>query len=238
MRQGQRGVALITVLLVLLILTALGIAASMMMTREDRTSSRQDLQRAALYAAEVGLRRGEQTLNGISFSDASTILSHVPQRIQGWTGSPTDAANKPTQPTLGAAATWTVENLGTYLIPNVSAVAADELVNQPIAIGAYGGISRNYQALYSLYLRNNPEDLAATITSDTDSRVRLTAVGFIISGAYQLVNGNELTGNYQVVATKILEEEFGWRGSSQGASTQKQINAGGTGEIRVQAEPD
>jgi Tfp pilus assembly protein PilV len=231
MRQGQRGVALITVLLVLLILTALGIAASMMMTREDRTSSRQDLQRAALYAAEVGLRRGEQTLNGISFSDASTILSHVPQRIQGWTGSQTDAP-------VGAAATWSVENLGTYLIPNVSAVAADELVNQPIAIGAYGGISRNYQALYSLYLRNNPEDLAATITSDTDSRVRLTAVGFIISGAYQLVNGNELTGNYQVVATKILEEEFGWRGSSQGASTQKQINAGGTGEIRVQAEPD
>ena len=60
MRRSQRGIALITVILMLLVLTALGIGVVVLMTQEDRITSQQDLQKLALYAAEVGLRRGER----------------------------------------------------------------------------------------------------------------------------------------------------------------------------------
>jgi hypothetical protein len=234
MRDSQRGVALITVLLILLILTALGITASMMMTQEDRTSSRQDLTRVALYAAEAGLRSGESKLTGITGSDPiTTTLSWTPLSIQSWTGSPTDTGNKPTQPTLAAAATWTVQPLGTYLSLNTSGTSADEVVNQPVAIS----LGNKFQAFFSLYVRNNPEDLGAYVTSDTDSRARLISVGFVTDQTATL-NGNQLSGNYSVLAVKILEEEFAWMGSSQGATTKKDIDTGNTLVIRVSQEPN
>jgi Tfp pilus assembly protein PilX len=57
MRPGERGVALVMVILVLLILTVLGITAVVRMTQEDKISARQELQKAAFYAAEAGMRR-------------------------------------------------------------------------------------------------------------------------------------------------------------------------------------
>ena len=70
MRKTERGVALIMVILMLLVLTVLGITAAMLMTQEDRISSRQDMQKAALYAAEAGLRHGETIFTNTPYTNA------------------------------------------------------------------------------------------------------------------------------------------------------------------------
>lgn len=230
MRQNQRGIALITVLLVLLVLTALGITASMLMTQEDRTSSRQDLFRVALYAAEAGLRHGEAELTALSSNAVSSILGHLPQRIQGWTGSPTDSSNLPTQPTVKKANTWTINNLGTYLSSAPATVdPSQELVNQVVLMPS--GVGGNQSVFFTLYVRNNPDDVAALVTTDTDQRLRLVSVGFVTDGAANL-SGNELTGNYKVLAVKVIEEEIFFKGGQgAGVSVQKQVNTGGTGSI-------
>ena len=237
----QRGIALITVILLLLVLTALGMAASVLMTQEDRTSSRQEMQRAALYTAEAGLRRGEMYLGLINTGLLTQLLSHTAVAIQTWTGDPTSGSNLPSQPTLGDPTTWTIAHLGTYMValdPTTSLPIDDgtgELVNQQVAYtGASGAGGMATKAFYTLYVRNNPEDLAAAVTDDTDLRLRLISVGFITS-AGATPSGDTLTGSYQVLAVKVLEEEYNWSGVTQSPSVQKQVNAGGTGSILVDA---
>jgi hypothetical protein len=237
MKSNQRGVALITVLLILLILTALGITASMLMTQEDRTSSRQDAMRAALYAAEAGLRRGEATLNsqvllGVPHDVLTALLGRASVSTQAWTNSPA----QPTPPTKGSLGTWTPQRLGTYLV-GTGASGFVELVNQPVAVGGSTGVGPKYKAFFTLYVRNNPEDIASTVLTDTDAIVRLVSVGFI-TDATATLSGTTLSGNYAVLAVKILEEELAWGGSGQGATKQKGNQPANTNEFRVQQEPN
>jgi type IV pilus assembly protein PilX len=231
---GQRGIALITVILLLLVLTVLGIAASMLMTQEDRTSARQNLQRAAFYAAEAGLRRGEANLLALSTDNINLMLAHVPQAIQAWTGDPTSSSNKPTQPTtLGDPRTWTVDHLGTYMLlaDSSGALTPTELVNQQVAFtGGGGAAGPATKTFYTLYIRNNAADLGVTVTNDTDLRVRLISVGFITSSDAQ-VSGNSITGNYVVLAVKILEEEWSWSGVTQAPALQKSFHSSGSGSL-------
>jgi len=231
---GERGIALITVILLLLVLTVLGIAASVMMTQEDRTSSRQDLQRAALYAAEAGLRRGEANLLALSTDNINSMLGHIPLASQVWTGDPTSASNVPTQPTtLGDPRSWTVDHLGTYMlaVDSSGGLIANELVNQLVAYSGGGGAAGpNTEAFYTLYIRNNPDDVGVTVTNDTDLRVRLISVGFITSSGAQ-VSGTSITGNYNVLAVKILEEEWSWSGVTQAPPLQKGFHPSGSGSL-------
>src|SRR5208337_4586665 len=129
--------------------------------------------------------------------------------------------------------TWTVAHLGTYLVAVDSGgiPTSNELVNQQVVYtGAGGAGGTATEAFYSVYIRNNPDDPSVSLTIDSDKRVRLISVGFITSAGATL-SGTTLTGNFTVLAVKILEEEWSWIGSSQNPSVQKQVNAGGTGSL-------
>jgi hypothetical protein len=222
MRRNQRGVALITVILVLLILTVLGIAAALLMTQEDRTSARQELYKAALYAAEVGLRNGEGILANTPPAALSAILMYVPdtsgQYAELWRDLPR-TPGLPRFPACGSPQNWNAVNLGTYL--TLGAVAATDQANIEIPIAVVNGsLGTGKRAFYSLYVRNNPEDAAVCSggAGDTDGIVRLISVGWITGG----------DGTPQAV--KILEEEYNSAGVTQAPSAQKQVNQGGTGQ--------
>ncbi len=215
MNHDQRGVALITVLLALLILTVLGIAASLMMTQESRTASRQDLSHAAFYAAEAGLRQGEQILSQYNTTAQITAL------LGGPTGpgcsSPTLAVTPPCPalPTAGSSGTWTVANLGCYLQnpPASGTVYANQAIAAQVAAGAFASTT----PLYSLYVRNNPDDRSGSATIDADLRVQLISVGWVASS-----NGTPQ-------AVKILSEEYSFSSIWQTQQTQKGGNQGSTG---------
>ncbi len=205
MRANERGVAIITVVLILLLLTVLGLAASMMMTQEDTTSSRMDQQRAALYVAEAGLRRGEDVLHGVQYTNINL------NNLINYTSTTATVAAQPPVPQRPANRhDFTLTKLGTYLttVPG----GGIELSNQPLISGTSGTGGR--RAFYSVYVRNNPEDTSPTVNSDPI--IRLISVGWIAQDGRPL-------------AVKILEEEFNYSGVSQSPSSQKQTNQGGTG---------
>jgi len=214
MRNNQRGIAIITVVLVLLLLTVLGLTASMMMTQEDTTSSRMDLQRAAMYVAEAGLRRGERVLGNYQYSNLTLT------QFLSYTSTTETAATQPKVPVHPAnKRDYGTTKLGTYLttVPG----GGTELSNQPLITPVTNATPSmaGRQAFYSLYLRNNPEDwdrLTPSPTQNQDSKIRLISVGWIA------IDGRPL-------AVKILEEEFNWTGVNQNPSAQKQTNQGGTG---------
>lgn len=205
MKNNERGIAIITVVLVLLLLTVLGLAASVMMTQEDTTSGRMDVQRAALYVAEAGLRRGEATLHNIPYTNTNlnNLINH--------TSTAATLAAYPQVPQRPASnQDFTLTKLGTYL--TTSPTGGTELSNQPLISGSTTTAGR--QSFYSVYVRNNPEDTSPTVNSDPI--LRLISVGWIA------VDGRPL-------AVKVLEEEFNYSGVSQSPSSQKQTNQGGTG---------
>lgn len=216
MQDRQRGVALIMVILVLLVLTVLGMTASMMMTQEDRISSRQDLQKGALYSAEAGLRQGEQVFMNVALPSKSIYDAF----LQHTSSAKTPAAPNPI-PTPPAP--WDLNHLGTYL--TAAPGAAIELANQEVP--APGGAIGRARAYYSLYVRATPENRdptgAQTPLQGYSSRMRLVSVGFITDA-----NGVDANGNANVLATKILEEEYNFQGVSAGDYNQYGGNVGTT----------
>ena len=212
----QQGAALITVVLILLVLTVLGITAALLMTQEDRTSARQDQLRAALYVAEAGLRQGEVsllTLRGDRITEALNMTSSAPQ---SWRTNPAEPI---VHPIYMQPASWDVEHLGTYARLAYDIGGSAELANREVALAmdtrATGPAVR---AFYSLYVRNNPEDTSGTITQDGDSIVRLVSVGWVANDAGR------------VLAVKILEEEFDLRAEFVARGTQEGQNMGGTNQ--------
>lgn len=225
-RSGERGVALVMVILLLLVLTVLGITATMMMTQEDRISARQESQKAAFYAADAGLRRGETILQNTPYSNANltAFLSHASTAVT--------AAVTPNPPVPPPG--WDIAHLGTYLTTNVG--GGTELANQEVTQQVGGGTFNRVRAYYSLYVRNNPEDVTPGSPTTTppggvfsplvnyDTRLRLVSVGFVTDH-----NGvDPTTGAANVLAVKILEEELNWGGQGGGNPNQIDVNAGAT----------
>jgi hypothetical protein len=219
MRDSQKGMALITVILLLLVLTVLAMTAAVMMTQEDRTSSRADLQKAAFYVAEAGLRRGEDALRLAPLVNGTDLLGHP--SVSTVDGLDSDRVRHPYG---GVLESWDGNHLGTFLVDvaNCADLSADEacgeLANQEIPL-AIVGADVGRAARYSLLVRNNPEDSrppTGTPTTNTDTRLRLISVGVIYGS----------TG--QTLAMKILEEEYNYAGVTQAPSTQKLSDAGGT----------
>ncbi len=215
---AQRGSALITVILVLLILSGIGVAAIYMMNQQNRVSGSVEASKLALYAAETGLRRGETVLKAAGVGSLSALLSHV---STGDPATPAISPTRPVQPTdgnSGAGGTYNVNHLGTYLTDNGLVVA-----DVPINFSGPGSAPAQ-QVFYSLCVRDNPEDIDATqglasAQLDTDGRVRLISIGWV-----QASNG-------KVVARRILEEEYNYSGLSQAPSAQKGTNQGGTSTV-------
>jgi hypothetical protein len=223
MRTNERGVALIFVILVLLVLTVLGITAAMLMTQEDRISSRQDLQKAALYVAEVGLRRGEAVfanVNPVTTANINLLLTH-----DSSSGAVTKAApdERPVQPPL-----WNINHLGTYLTSYPGSTV--ELANIEVVQRQGGPTAPPFlkaRTFFSLYIRNNPEDFTAagvqSPLADNDYRLRLISVGFVTDP-----DGVDANGNARILAAKILEEEFNFQGASPQQPHQGDLTPGGT----------
>jgi len=207
---SQRGATMITVIVILLMLSAIGMAAIYMTEREQRVAGTDINYQQALYVAEAGLRRGETVLNAVNAMDVDTILQHVSAST-----SPAVSPGIPAFPQTAAA--YTVANLGTYLVEGGAELAA---VEAPMASFPSGGGAA--QAFYSLYVRNNINDVSVTdnnlgtnANEDNDFIVSLVSVGWV-----QVAD--------QVLAVKILEEEYAWSGVGQAPSAQKLKDAGGT----------
>jgi len=212
----EKGAALITVLLVMLVLTALGIAISLLMTAEDQVSSRQDLIKLALYAAETGLRRAEQVLGGYTVDNANALLQHASTTPEAWREHP----GPPQHPIFGDLSSWDGQHLGTYL----ATPDGVELYNVPVVMtGAKG-----QPAFFSVFVRNNPTDPSKSPTTNGDLLIRLVAVGWVAGSADPSLSFQAR----RVRAVKILEEEFSFEGqSSQSQMAQKLVNQQGTGTI-------
>ncbi|MGD1147364.1 MAG: PilX N-terminal domain-containing pilus assembly protein [Thermoanaerobaculaceae bacterium] len=229
MRQEERGVALVMVILVLLILTVLGITAVMMMTQEDKTSSRQELQKAALYASEAGLRRAELILapfqGAYSSNTLTMFFSHIP--VARTAAAPPSAGSDPQVPVPPPSTMpplWDLQHLGTYLttVPG----GGEEVANQEITQVATGG--NPIRVYYSVYVRNNVDDLAPggalSPLVNYDPKLRLISVGFVTDSQ----GVDQASGNARVLGVKIIEEELNLAGAPNNGDYQKCKDAGCT----------
>lgn len=206
----ERGSALITVILVVLVLTLVGLAALVYMGMEDRISANDRLSKEALYAAEVGLRQGERALaTQLTGGNSITMLLSRPNDS---VATPAVTPAVPQVPAAQTMAAYDLAHLGTYLY---DASGTAPLANQAISYDTPSGTTVDNRAYYSLYLRNNPDDYTGTPTQDQDAKVVLISVGYIQGGG----------GN--IVAVKIVAEGFNL-GSQFALGGQADWNAGGT----------
>ncbi len=211
----QRGSAMITTILVLLILSAVGAAAVFLMRQESAQSASVMDAKLALYAAETGLRRGEHILGFAGVMSLNTLLGYDSGSDPETPAMVPPRPVKPTNPRTSG--TYDVGHLGTYLLDG-GVPQAVQRVQIPVQ-----GNAPVRDAFFSLCVRDNPEDIDETDPTspdiDNDSRLRLVSVGWVQSGT-------------RVVAVKILEEEYNFAGATASPSAQKLVNAGGTGSTQ------
>jgi hypothetical protein len=152
----ERGSALITVVLVVLVLTMVGIAGALFMQVEDRISKNDQLQQAGLYASEGGLRVAEKVVYDAAVADSTAIdamLAHVSTSV----------------PALQ------LPGGGFPAVVLADPTTGVEYAN--IAIPVPAGITD--RATYTLYVRNNLDDTTHSATVDGDSKINIIAVGEI-----------------------------------------------------------
>ena len=77
-RTGTRGSALVSVILVLLVLTIVGVGIAYFTSMEDRLSGNTRIAKAGFYAADAGLRRGEALLNEVINLDPAACGAQTP----------------------------------------------------------------------------------------------------------------------------------------------------------------
>jgi hypothetical protein len=204
----RRGSALVSVILVLLVLTIVGVGIAYFTSMEDRLSGNTRIAKAGFYAADAGLRRGEAVLNKLVNLSPSVCGSvTVTQLLAARTGS------DPMVPGGGYAALGL--DLSTFNA-SASCLGTDAQAYANVSIPSPAGVSVADRVTYSLYLRNNVDDGPGTETLDTDSIVNLISIGTV-----KLATG--------VVVTKIVEEQLNLGVSGAMASTQKGVNPAGTG---------
>ncbi len=213
--QRQQGSALLLVVVVLLVLSGLGMAMLALTDNDRETVSWDNHVKSALYVAEMGLRAGESGLTAATVASADALLQHV-----SVAQTPAVTPAVPVFPELQSQ--YVNANLGTYLV-----MGAGEAANIAVALPASPTGRPLPDAFYSLYVRNNPNDisvadgnLATSAKEDNDSRVSLIAVAWVARGD-------------RILAVKILEEDFGWSGVNQDASHQKSKDSGGTASAKV-----
>lgn len=197
----RRGSALITVLLVVLVLTVVGLGVAYFSSTEDRTSGNAKMSRVGFYAAEAGLRDGESRVTqwiGALGGDISAMLT---------TTNPADVYIPP-----GGGRPAYPLKIATSTFKNV--VIAQDLGDPDTC------------SMYTLFVRNNQEDPGGD-NFDTDKRINIIAVGQMVlvdsSGNPVLRDGVPTIG-----ITKVLEEQLELNPEGAAAATQKGANVGGT----------
>jgi hypothetical protein len=209
-----RGSALVSVILVLLVLTIVGVGIAYFTSMEDRLSGNTRIAKTAFYAADAGLRRGELALSdtaGLKSTCAPITLTQILS-----TGS------TPTLAVPGGGNVAIPLDLTTFNQAGCLS-AADQIKFLSIPIPVVAGTPVVDRATYSLYVRNNIEDAAGTPTLDADNIINIVSVGSV-----QLVAGT--------VVTRILEEQVMLSVGGSFGSSQKGLNAGGTGTAQQRAK--
>ena len=191
----QRGSALIVALVAILILTVIGIGVAYLTTTEDRISGNDKVSKIGFYSAEAGLRNGESLLAKfvVGGGNLDTLFA-------GTTYSPPGGG-------------WTAYLLkaGAYATSGVQDVVIQSASLDPSGRG-----------IYTLYVRNNEDDLGGSATHDVDKKINIIAVGeyVIVDGS-----GNVVTRGIQ----KVLEEQVNLTKVGAMVNTQKGVNPAGTG---------
>lgn len=205
----ERGSALVSVILVLLVLTIVGVGIAYFTSMEDRLSGNTRITKAGFYAADAGLRRGEALLNEVINLDPTACGAQTLSLVLA-------ARTPPVLKVPGGGYDAQVLDLST--ISNVACLGTDRKAYLNVPIPPPVGVSVVDQVTYSLYLRNNEDDAQGTDTLDTDNIVNLVSVGTV-----QLAAG--------VVVTKIVEEQLLLSSGGGSTGAQKDVNAGGTNTI-------
>lgn len=200
--KSVRGSALIVVILVILILTTVGIGVAYFSTTENQISGNVRLQKASFYAAEAGLRAGEQALaSAVTLNpDPSPLLPTAAEL----------AAN--TQPPL------MLHPPGGGWLPRLLVVNGMTYTDQTASAGLDDPHARLY---YTLYVRNNADDIGGA-SQDKDKLINLISVGqyvIVDSGGTVVMRGVQT----------ILEEQCDVSAVGVPSVTQKGDNTGGTG---------
>lgn len=184
----EKGSALITVLLVVLVLTMVGLAAALYMSMEDRTSQNAKLAQTALHAAQAGLRQGELI---ISKTVTNSLLNNAldPATHSNYAGND--------EPTSQADLLGTT-HLGTVLFDAMSGGNAQ----YNVYVGST--LTAGYKERYSLFIRNDPNDYDPTNAAQKDK--------FWMDGGNGRINlisrGSVLDSNGREAAVKILTEQI------------------------------
>ncbi len=217
-KSKERGSALITVILVVLVLTMVGLASLFYMTTEERISSVARLEKAAFYAAEVGLRRAERSLTNQATQDSdiiSTLLAYETPMNNQWSilhvppsGGTTHQTAIPFTDTIDPDLQNPREDLAVKLIdPDNAGVPITEM--RGILVDDQG-----YITTYSVYVRNDGDESDEII--DSNNRISLLSVGLLVTPTGQIVR-------------KILEEDIAPVGAGSAPPLfQKNFNQMGT----------
>lgn len=209
----ERGSALVSVILVLLVLTIVGVGIAYFTSMEDRLSGNTRIAKAAFYAADAGLRRAELALsNTTGLTNTCTPITLTGILSTGST---------PTLNVPGGGNVAIPLDLTTFNEVGCLAVA-DQIKYLDIPVPVIAGTPVVDVARYSLYVRNNLDDTAGSPTTDADSIINIVSVGTV-----QLVAGN--------FVTRILEEQVILSVGGSFGSSQKNLNAGGTGTAQRRA---
>lgn len=205
-----RGGALLVSLLVVLVLTIVGLGVAYFTQLEDQTSGNIRLSKTAFYAAESGLRAGEQAL--ARADNAGTSITFLL------------STSGPTYPLPGGGAA------GVPL--QVSGVGFQQVV-----LRAAPGTTD--VSTYSLFIRNNAEDpgdptLPGALV-DTDRVVNLISVGQVWTVNGVGPGGLPIPG--RLLATKVLEEQIRLGRPGESVAPQEGVNEAGTGTGQIGQGP-
>jgi len=209
--KNEKGSALISVILVVLVLTMVGVASLFFMTTEERLTNVSRLERAAFYAAETGLRAAESSIDTQYKNNSGiySVLLAFPQTADNVLTVPQGGTIHPTAVVLSdpAIVAGNIDPLTGAAMP------AQEMRSILIPTGEEG-----YTLMYSVYVRNDDDEMSNTV--DNNQRVNIVSVGTLITGS-------------GTVFQKTLEEQMGPLGGGGAISGQKDQNMGGTGGLNT-----
>ena len=209
----QRGSALVSVILVLLVLTIVGVGIAYFTSMEDRLSGNTRISKAGFYAADAGLRRGEDLLKKVVNMPTACGSPTLSQILANRTGT---ALKVPGGGYDALVLDFSLFDNGATCLNGDALAYGSVLIPAPAAV-----VDR---VTYSLYLRNNVDDAEGTAVVDKDNIVNLVSVGTV-----QLAAG--------VIVTKIVEEQLLLSTGGPSTGAQKDVNAGGTNTISGGAHP-
>ncbi len=203
----ERGTIIITVVLIMLVLTIVGIAVLFTMVTDREIARNDQLDKEAFYIAESGLRAGEAAVR------SPAVPGDWTNTLVGLSGTPNPADLPPAlfnQASYQSQPGWICR---ANLITGASLSQVPFTYTNPVT-----GQIRTGQ--YSLYIRNNLDDsLGAGLLQDVDKILELVSIGQLLDQ-----NGN-------ILATSGLSERFLIVSASKGSYDQKGGGSLGAGTV-------